>query len=222
MRLKARYRREHAASAPVDHSESIVEIPSGSAALLLIDVYPREGQEASIVRTAIAPAKAAARRADIPVVYVTNHLADSTTFDSEFRKLWLRTLGEDVLETWSEPSNALSYLPEIAPGEGDLIVRKQHYSGFFETELDSVLRSLDARDLILAGFDARICVSATATDAFARGYRVFVLRDAIATTEAADMPGEDTAYRMALRYIETCVGYSALVADFVEACEARS
>ena len=121
---------------------------------------------------------------------------------------------------WAEPSDALSYLPEIAPDDRDLLVRKQHYSGFFQTELDSVLQSLGTRDIIIAGLNGlRIRRSATATDAFSRGYRVIVLRDAIATTESDDVPGEDTAYRMALRYIETCVGYTALVSDLVTACE---
>lgn len=194
-------------------------LADGSAALLLVDVYPRQGREAGIVKGAIVSAKAAARRAGIPVVYVTNHLADSTTTASELRKLLLRTRGSDILETWAEPSDELRYLPEIAPDERDLIVRKQHYSGFFETELDAVLQALGVRDLILAGFDARICISATATDALARGYRVFVLRDAIGTTEADDLPGKDIAYQMAVRYIEICVGYTVLTADFIEACD---
>ena len=158
-------------------------IPARNAALVLVDVYPREGPEGEVVKSVIAPVKAAARSAGIPAVYVTNHLADSTDASSQWRQVWLRTLGEDVLETWAEPSDALRYLPEIAPADGDIVVHKQHYSGFADTELDGVLKSLGARDLFLVGFDARICVAATATDALSRNYRVFVLREAVATTE---------------------------------------
>jgi nicotinamidase-related amidase len=193
-------------------------IPARNAALLLVDVYPREGPEAEVVKSVIAPVKAAARSAGIPTVYVTNHLADSTDARSQWRQVWLRTLGEDVLETWAEPSDALRYLPEIAPADGDIVVRKQHYSGFAKTELDGVLKSLGARDLFFVGFDARICVAATATDALSHDYRVFVLRDAVATTEAQDMDGVEGAYSHAMRYIEVCVGYTVAADDFISAC----
>ena len=97
--------------------------------------------------------------------------------------------GRGRARTWREPTAAFDYLPEIEPGADDVVVRKQHYSSFFETELDALLRARGIRDLFVAGFDARICVSATATDALARDYRVFVLRDAIATTEAPSGDG---------------------------------
>lgn len=193
-------------------------IPARNAALVLVDVYPREGPEGEVVKSVIAPVKAAARSAGIPAVYVTNHLADSTDASSQWRQVWLRTLGEDVLETWAEPSDELRYLPEIAPADGDIVVHKQHYSGFADTELDGVLKSLGARDLFLVGFDARICVAATATDALSRNYRVFVLREAVATTEPQAMDDVGDAYRHALRYIEVCVGYTVAAHDFITAC----
>ena len=183
LRLRARYRREYPKHAPLGEAEDDLLLPARNAALLLVDVYPREGPEGEVVKSVIAPVKAAARSAGIPAVYVTNHLADSTDASSQWRQVWLRTLGEDVLETWAEPSDELRYLPEIAPADGDIVVHKQHYSGFADTELDGVLKSLGARDLFLVGFDARICVAATATDALSHNYRVFVLREAVATTE---------------------------------------
>jgi len=218
LRLRARYRREYPKHAPLGEAVDDLILPTRDAALLLVDVYPREGPEAEVVKSVIAPVKAAARSAGIPAVYVTNHLADSTDASSQWRQVWLRTLGEDVLKTWAEPSDALQYLPEITPADGDIVVRKQHYSGFVETELDGVLRSLGARDLFLVGFDARICVAATATDALSHNYRVFVLREAVATTDAQDMGGSQNAYDHALRYIEVCVGYTVAAQDFISAC----
>jgi len=216
--LRARYRREYPKHAPLGEAEDDVLVSVRDAALLLIDVYPREGPHGEVVKSVIAPAKAAARRAGIPAVYLTNHLAASTVASSQWRQLWLRTLGADVLETWAEPSDELRYLPDIAPADGDIVVEKQHYSGFAETELDSVLKSLAARDLFLVGFDARICVAATATDALSHDYRVFVLREAVATTDAHDIGGAGAAYKHALRYIEACAGYTVGVHDFISAC----
>ena len=167
------------------------------------------------MRRAIAPARDAAHASDLRVVYATNELAPITTGSSQWRQLWIRTLGADVLETWKEPTEAFDYLPEIEPGADDVVVRKQHYSSFLETDLDALLRARGIRDLFVAGFDARVCVTATATDALARDYRVFVLRDAIATTDADE--GGD-ALAAAVRYLEVCVGYSVTTADFIAAC----
>lgn len=218
--LRARYRREPATGTRHGSVEEDIAVPVRTAALLLVDVYPREGPHAEIVRAAIAPAREAAHRAGLSVVYVTNHLAVSTTPASQWTRLWQRTLGDNVLDAWKEPSDALAYLPEIEPGARDVVVRKQHYSGFFDTELDEVLRERAVRDLFIAGFDARICVAATATDALARDYRVTVLRDAIATTEMTeDGPESDDSLTHALRYIEVCVGYTITTRAFVDACE---
>jgi nicotinamidase-related amidase len=204
--------------APLGQAEDDLLVPARNAALVLVDVYPREGPHAEVVKSVIAPVKAAARRAGIPAVYVTNHLGESTVASSQWRQLWLRTLGADVLETWAEPSDELRYLPEIEPADGDIVVEKQHYSGFVETELDSVLKSLGARDLFLVGFDARICVAATATDALSHDYRVFVVREAVATTDAHDGEAAGAAYQHALRYIEACAGYTVGAHDFISAC----
>ncbi len=64
-RLRARYRRGYPRHARPGEVEEEVAVAAGEPALLLIDVYPREGLEAEIVRIAIAPARAAARRAGV-------------------------------------------------------------------------------------------------------------------------------------------------------------
>jgi nicotinamidase-related amidase len=212
--ITARYRRE-ASGEPQRTIEEQVRVDPVRAALLLVDVYPRTGPHAGIVRTMLAPARAAARAAGIPVVYATNELAAFTTADSQWRQVWIRTLGADVLESWREPTDAFDYLPEIEPGPRELVVRKQHYSAFARTRLDELLRERGIGDLFVAGFDARVCVSATATDALAHDYRVFALRDAIASSDADE--GGD-ALAAAVRYLEVCVGYSVSTADFVAAC----
>ena len=218
LRVSARFRREYPEDAPLGQAEEVLALPPTRSALLLIDVYPREGPQAHIIRTRIVPATAAARGAGLPIIYATNYLADITDQSSEWRKLWLRTLGKDVLQTWAEPSDVLTYLPEIAPSEGDHVVRKQHYSGFLETNLHELLQELGVHYLFLAGFDARICVAATATDALAHDYGVIVLRDAIATTEIDEARGRRPAYEQAVRYIESCTGYTTESAEFIAAC----
>jgi nicotinamidase-related amidase len=69
---------------------------------------------------------------------------------------------------------------ELAPREGEYVLEKHAYSGFFGTALDHILRSLGVDTVVLMGLDADICVRHTAADAFFRGYKVVVVRDAVA------------------------------------------
>ena len=49
-------------------------------------------------------------------------------------------------------------LPRLAPRHGDLLVPKHRYSGFFETNLDSILRARGIRHLIVTGCTTSVCV----------------------------------------------------------------
>mgnify|MGYP001770661776 CR=1 FL=1 len=69
---------------------------------------------------------------------------------------------------------------ELAPRQGEYVLEKHAYSGFYGTALDHVLRSLGVDTVVLIGLDADICVRHTAADAFFRGYKVVVVRDAVA------------------------------------------
>jgi nicotinamidase-related amidase len=72
-------------------------------------------------------------------------------------------------------------IPELNPTEKDYIVEKRTYSGFYETGLDPLLRSLykgeGAKTVILGGLHTNMCVRHTAADAFFRGYKIIVAED---------------------------------------------
>jgi nicotinamidase-related amidase len=70
---------------------------------------------------------------------------------------------------------------ELAPASGDIVIPKQRYSGFFGTELDTILRENGIEELRLVGVCTNICVLYTAADARMRGYRVIVPADAVAS-----------------------------------------
>jgi ureidoacrylate peracid hydrolase len=106
-------------------------------------------------------------------------------------------------------------------------VKKQLYSGFFETQLDSLLKSLDAYNLVVVGFDSRICLATTVIDAMYRNYRVIVLRDAVGTSphstgENAETGDGKWSAPSAIRFIETNVGYTATSAQWVDSCAGAS
>jgi ureidoacrylate peracid hydrolase len=236
--LAGRYYRAYPPDAPLGYAEDSLELKLDETVFLLVDVYGRGfdpgddlGSAAefykrsalankSIVVDHIAPAKAAARAAGLPIVYLTNYLSPAMNEHNEWRHMSMRTAGIDVLEAWREPNDVLTFSRVIAPQAGDYLITKQLYSGFFETHLDSLLRSLNARNLVAVGFDSRICLGTTVIDAMYRNYRVIVLRDCTATTEYVETEAQGWANWMAIRFIETCVGYTATAADWIGACQA--
>jgi len=74
-------------------------------------------------------------------------------------------------------------IPELAPREEDFIVEKRVYSGFYETGLEPLLRSLyggkGVETVILGGLHTHICVRHTAADAFFRGYKIIIASDGV-------------------------------------------
>ena len=49
------------------------------------------------------------------------------------------------------------------------MVPKHRYSGFFETDLDSILRARDIRHLVMTVCTTSVCVESTVRDAMFRG-----------------------------------------------------
>jgi ureidoacrylate peracid hydrolase len=241
--LDSRYYRAYPVDDPQGHASEQLRLDRARTVFLLVDVYgvgfdpsQRSGELPEFYRSQvegsrevvvdhIVPAKIAAKAACLPIVYLANHLSPTLNERSEWRNLSLRVHGIDVLTAWREPNEILAYSEIMAPGEGEYLVKKQLYSGFFETQLDSLLRSLNAYNLITVGFDSRICLAATVLDAMYRNYRVIVLRDCVgtaaeATGSATDMDARRRAEADAIRFIETNVGYTSTSQQWVEACTA--
>jgi ureidoacrylate peracid hydrolase len=69
----------------------------------------------------------------------------------------------------------------IEPTPADVIIVKQRHSGFFQTELDTVLRHHGIKTVILTGVATNVCVESTAREAFAMDYYVVLLSDCTGT-----------------------------------------
>ena len=94
------------------------------------------------------------------------------------------------LQLWGEHgiagSEAAKPLASLEPQEGDYIIPKRRYYGFFQTDLDLTLRELGVDTLIAIGCDTNICVLQTIAGAYFRGYRTIVAADATATFLVGD------------------------------------
>lgn len=73
--------------------------------------------------------------------------------------------------------SSLTVLPQ------DYVIKKRRYSAFFGTDLDLVLREQDIRQVIIVGAKTNCCIRSTATDAYNLDYKVYVIRDCVATND---------------------------------------
>ena len=98
----------------------------------------------------------------------------------------------------------------LIPQPGDIVLPKPRYSGFFNTPLDSMLRSRGIRHLVFTGIATNVCVESTLRDGFFLEYFGIVLED------ATHQAGPDFAQKAALFNIETFFGWVSDVATFCE------
>ena len=236
--LPVRYYRLFPGDAPHGETATSVTVDLRRTALLLVDVYRAGASQASdhlvnhrwddqfqhIVDDRLVPLVDAARHRSIPVVYAMNSGPNIALQRSTFGRRLRQSLGFDPAVDFTEPLvDPLEYAsgepvqlvipPGLAPRPGDYYVRKHTYSGFFETRLNSVLRNLDARTLLCAGFALDCCVLFTLADAVFRNYQPILIRDC---SLAAELPDEVATFahtRRTITEIESFLCPSATAID---------
>lgn len=97
---------------------------------------------------------------------------------------------------------------ELQPQAGDIVLPKPRYSGFFNTQLDSLLRSYGIHHLVFTGIATNVCVESTLRDGFFLEYFGIVLAD------ATHQAGPQFAQQAALYNIETFFGWVSDVDSF--------
>ena len=177
------------------------ETAKSKTALLVIDMLedfingPLGNERSRALVPHVARLADAARTAGIPVVHCT---------DSHIKGV------DKELELWGEHAMQGTPGAEIVDGllkDGDYVVPKRRYSGFFQTGLDLLLRELGADTLILCGIYTNMCVRHTAADAYQYGYDIILASDAICSMT-------DEEYESGLEYFKTC--YAAQICTIEE------
>lgn len=97
-------------------------------------------------------------------------------------------------------------IPELKLCDKDYVVPKRRYSGFFQTDLDILLKELGVDTVIVTGLHAHMCVRHTSADAFQLGYDVVVAKEATDSFTEQD-------YLYGLDYLKTCYGADAYSND---------
>jgi nicotinamidase-related amidase len=112
------------------------------------------------------------RAAAVPTVYVNDNFGH---WELGFREL--------VAHYRRPGTRAAALLEHIAPEPGDHFILKPKHSAFYATSLEVLLARWGARQLILTGIAANICVLFTADDAHMRDYKLIVPADCVASEE---------------------------------------
>lgn len=128
-----------------------------------------------------------AHEEDLPVIYI----CDSHDTDDEEFKMFPQhcVTGQRGAEIHKD----------LRPSGDDIVITKKRFSGFFETELDDILKKYDVKTLELCGVCTNICILFSAADARARGYDVVVDRRCVDSFDHA-------AHEFALKEMDRVLG----------------
>ena len=176
-------------------------------ALLLVDVindleFP-EGEQllkaAVPMADRIAALKKRLKAAGVPAVYVNDNFG---RWQSNLDNLLEHCLEDDVIGT--------PMVERLIPEEDDYFVLKPKHSAFFSTTLDTLLRYLGTKRLIITGDATNICILFTANDAYMRDFELFIPSDCVAANTAKE-------HKWALDQMERLLG-----ADIRESSKLRT
>jgi ureidoacrylate peracid hydrolase len=193
-------------------------------------MFARAGIDISAIQGVVAPTARVlnmARRSGMPVVYLkmafASDLSNAGGPEAPNLILHLRMgVGDPVTTPNGRESRILiedtwntDILTELTPQSGDLIVIKHRFSGFFETNLDVLLKDLGVTTLVFTGCTTSVCVESTLRDAFFRDYRCLLLADC--TAEPIGHALERSNHDASLFVIQLMFGWVSDSTAFIEA-----
>jgi ureidoacrylate peracid hydrolase len=230
--------------ATIQAKPSAVSVDVASCAVLVVDMqndfgaeggmFHRAGIDISMIKRAVAPTGrvlAAARLSGIPVIYLKMafkaDLSDAGGVDSpnylRHQRMRVGSVvqapggGESrilIRDTWNT-----DILVELSPEPGEVVLYKHRFSGFFETELDTVLRRLGTKHLIVTGCTTSICVESTIRDAMFRDYSCVLLEDCTGEPIGHDLRRSN--HDASLLTLQVLFGWTSSSVEFINALDSR-
>ena len=191
-----------------------ISLDLGKTAVIVIDMqndfgskggmFDRAGIDISGIQKAVAPTARvleSTRRAGIKIVYLKMgyraDLSDLGAPDAPNRVRHLEMLGVGqsvktpdgrdgrvlVRDTWGT-----DIVEELKPQSADVVMYKHRFSGFYQTDLDAVLKQSSIKHLIVTGCTTSVCVESTIRDASFRDYQCVLLKDCTSEPIGKDAP----------------------------------
>ena len=119
-----------------------------------------------------------------------------------------------IRDTWGT-----DIVTKLKPQDGDIVMYKTRFSGFYKTNLDSTLKQLHKKNLIITGCTTSICVESTVRDAMFRDYLPVVLEDCTAEPIGYNFPRSN--HEASLLTIQTLFGWVSTSNEFIKAIQVR-
>jgi len=123
-----------------------------------------------------------ARSEGIPIIYTRQvSRPDGADTTPSIRRLEAK-LADMAEGPGFDPSDWSSQiLDTVAPETGDIVIEKHRWDAFFQTDLDTILRNLDVRRLVVAGLQTNVCIETTSRTGMMKNFEVAVPEDAVST-----------------------------------------
>jgi len=228
----------------VDAKPEPITIDTAKTTVIVVDMqndfgseggmFQRAGIDISMIQAAVAPTAkvlASARREGIKIIYLKMafkpDLSDAGAPDSVNLVRHLKNKvgtkvkspnGADsrilIRDTWNT-----DILPELTPKVEDIVLYKSRFSGFYQTELDAILKRLGVKYLIFTGCTTSICVESTIRDAMFRDYLPVLLADCTGEPIGNDLSRSN--HEASLLTIQVLFGWVSSSNDFIKGLEAR-
>src|SRR5207248_780442 len=193
-------------------------------------MFDRAGVDVSGAQKAIGPTAkvlAAARQAGLKIIYLKMgyrpDLSDLGATDSVNRTRHLKFgVGQKIQAPDGRESRVLirdmwdtDIVPELKPQLNDIVLYKTRFSGFYQTDLDAILKKFGIKYLIVTGLTTSICVESTVRDAMFRDYLCVLLKDCMSEPIGHDLPR--TNHEASLLSAEVLLGWVSDSEHFTKA-----
>ncbi|MGC3966620.1 MAG: isochorismatase family cysteine hydrolase [Pirellulales bacterium] len=139
-----------------------------------------------------------ARAAGVPVVYANDNFGR-----------WRSDFGAQVEHCLSDGVRGEPIVRKLRPKPEDYFVVKPKHSAFFETPLDTLLKYLGVKTVVVAGVATNICVLFTANDAYMHDLGLIVPSDGTAANTEED-------HRYALEQMRTVLKAEVVPVDKIK------
>lgn len=222
-----------------------IAIDSAKTAVIVVDMqndfgtkgglFDHAGFDISIIQKAIGPTAtvlAAARHAGLKIIYLKmGFRSDLSDLGSEGSPNRMRHLLAGVGKTVHAPNGTESRIlirdtwntdivPELKPQTEDIVIYKHRFSGFYQTDLDALLKQLGVKYLIVTGCTTSVCVESTTRDAMFRDYVCVLLSDCTGEVVGSGLPRSN--HEASLFLIQQRFGWVSTSDEFTKALRARS
>ncbi len=225
----------------IDAKPAPIAIDTAKTAVVVVDMendfgskggmFDLAGIDISMIQRAVGPTAnvlAAARNANIKIVYLKMgfhpDLSDLGGPDSVSRMRHLQRM--HVGKTVQAPDGSASRIlirdtwgtdivPQLKPQAEDVVMYKTRFSGFYQTDLDNVLKKLGIKHLIFTGCTTSVCVDSTIRDAMFRDYQPVLLADCTGEPIGYGLPRSN--HEATLLTIEVLLGWVSSSDEFIKA-----